>query len=143
MPDRDGPGTASPGCASVVLLVDGSDQSEIVKLGRLTRRAEFVKAAKAGRKAARDTLVLQALARPDGQTRLGFTATKKIGNAVARNRAKRRLRAVARIRLAAAPPLGWDLVLIARDTTGTCPFAKLMADFNSALLKAQVGVTSA
>jgi len=107
-------------------------------LGRLKRRAEFVQAAKAGRKAARDSLVLQALARPDSETRLGFTATKKIGNAVARNRAKRRLRAAARIALGAAPPAGWNLVLIARDATGRCPFPALMADLEGALRKAGV-----
>lgn len=107
-------------------------------LGRLTRRAEFVKAAKAGRRAARDSLVLQALARPDGETRLGFTATKKIGNAVARNRAKRRLRAVARLHLGAEPPAGWDFVLIARSGTGSCPFPKLITDLEGALRKAGV-----
>lgn len=139
MPDRDGPGVPSPGCASLVSCIEASDQPEHRILGRLTRRAEFVKAAKAGRKAARDSLVLQALARPDAQTRLGFTATKKIGNAVARNRAKRRLRAAARIKLGAAPPPGWDLVLIARDTTGSCAFPKLMADLDSALAKVGVG----
>ncbi|TCH99690.1 ribonuclease P protein component [Roseococcus sp. SYP-B2431] len=107
-------------------------------LGRLKRRAEFVQASKAGRRAARDSLVLQALARPDGETRLGFTATKKIGNAVARNRAKRRLRAAARLALAAAPPPGWNLVLIARDATGRCPFPSLLADLEGALRKAGV-----
>lgn len=107
-------------------------------LGRLKRRAEFVRAAKAGRKAARDMLVLQALPRNDSQTRLGFTATKKIGNAVARNRAKRRLRAAARLHLAAAPAPGFDLVLIARDGTGSCPFPALLADFESAMRKAGV-----
>lgn len=107
-------------------------------LGRLKRRAEFVRASKAGRRAARDSLVLQALARQDGETRLGFTATKKIGNAVARNRAKRRLRAAARLHLGAEPPAGWDFVLIARDGTGSCPFPKLIADLESALRKAGV-----
>lgn len=112
-------------------------------LGRLKRRAEFVQAAKAGRRAARDSLVLQAFSRPDddigaGETRLGFTATKKIGNAVARNRAKRRLRAAARLHLSAESPQGWNLVLIARDSTGSCPFPKLIADLEGALRKAGV-----
>lgn len=107
-------------------------------LGRLKRRAEFVRAARAGRKGARDSVVVQALARDDGETKLGFTATKKIGNAVARNRAKRRLRAAARLHLGAAPPPGWDLVLIARDTTRSCAFAALLADLDGALRKAGV-----
>ena len=81
------------------------------RLPRLTRRREFLRAASRGRKAARPSLVLQALPQPEGQLRLGFTATKKIGNAVARNRAKRRLREAARLMLGEAPPQGWDLVL--------------------------------
>lgn len=107
-------------------------------LGRLKRRAEFVRAAKAGRKAARDGLVLQALPRADAETRLGFTATKKIGNAVARNRAKRRMRAAARLHLGLAPAPGYDLVLIAREATGTCAFPALLADLEAALRKAGV-----
>ncbi|WP_424813646.1 ribonuclease P protein component [Roseococcus sp. YIM B11640] len=111
-------------------------------LGRLKRRAEFVQAAKAGRRAARDSIVLQALPRADGETRLGFTATKKIGNAVARNRAKRRMRAAARLALGASPTeTGWNLVLIARDSTGSCPFPSLMADLDNALRKAGVSRT--
>jgi len=82
------------------------------RLTRLTRRSEFLKVASRGRKAARPGLVLQAMPQPEGGLRLGFTATKKIGNAVVRNRAKRRLREAARLMLGAAPPEGWDLVLL-------------------------------
>jgi ribonuclease P protein component len=108
------------------------------KPGRLTRRAEFLRAAREGRKVARAALVLQALPREDAATRLGFTATKKIGNAVTRNRAKRRLRAAARLALAAAPAPGWDLVLIAREQTARCPFAEIRQALDSALDKAGV-----
>jgi len=67
------------------------------KLTKITKRAEFLRAANAKRQAAPGFLV-QARARNDGdlELRVGFTCSKKIGNAVARNRAKRRLRAVAR-----------------------------------------------
>ncbi|MCX8132439.1 MAG: ribonuclease P protein component [Roseococcus sp.] len=108
------------------------------KPGRLTRRAEFLRAAREGRKVARGALVLQALPREDAATRLGFTATKKIGNAVTRNRAKRRLRAAARLALAAEPAPGWDLVLIAREETARCPFAEIRAALESALGRAGV-----
>lgn len=108
---------------------------------RLKRRAEFLRAAREGRKVGRGTLVVQALPRADEATRLGFTATKKIGNAVVRNRAKRRLRAMARLSLDASPAPGWDLVLIARDGTATCPFPTLRAEFESALAKAGVRAT--
>ena len=108
------------------------------RLPRLTRRAEFLKVAGRGRKAARPGLVLQALPQPEGGLRLGFTATKKIGNAVARNRAKRRLREAARLTLGAATPPGWDLVLVARDATGAREWDKLLGDLRSALRQAGV-----
>jgi ribonuclease P protein component len=108
------------------------------RLPRLTRRGEFLKVAGRGRKAARPGLVLQALPQPAGGLRLGFTATKKIGNAVARNRAKRRLREAARLTLGEAPPAGWDLVLIARDGTGRRPWPALLGDLRGALRQAGV-----
>src|SRR3954466_3438163 len=108
------------------------------RLTRLTRRGEFLKVASRGRKAARPGLVLQAMPQPEGGLRLGFTATKKIGNAVARNRAKRRLREAARLMLGEAPPAGWDLVLVARDTTGAREWDKLLGDLRGALRQAGV-----
>ena len=108
------------------------------RLTRLTRRSEFLKVASRGRKAARPGLVLQAMPQPSGGLRLGFTATKKIGNAVARNRAKRRLREAARLMLGAAPPAGWDLVLVARDATGARDWQKLLGDLRGALRQAGV-----
>lgn len=107
------------------------------RIPRLKRRREFLLAASKGKRAARDGLVLQALAHRDlgnaPPLRLGFTVTKKVGNAVVRNRAKRRLREAARTVLAAAPPSGWDLVLIGRDATPTRDFALLVSDLRSAL----------
>lgn len=108
------------------------------RLPGLTRRAEFLRVAGKGRKAARPGLVLQALAGTGGPLRLGFTATKKIGGAVVRNRAKRRLREAARLTLGGAPPEGWDLVLIARDATATRDFEALLGDLRGALRQAGV-----
>ena len=103
---------------------------------RLTRRAEFLRVAGKGRKAPMPGLVLQALRRDDaGPARLGFTATKKIGNAVVRNRTKRRLREAARLVLAEAPLSGVDLVLIGRDGTRGRRFEALLADLRGALAK--------
>ena len=108
------------------------------RLPRLTRRSEFLRVAGRGRKAARPGLVLQALPSGGGPLRLGFTATKKIGGAVVRNRAKRRLREAARLTLPADAAPGWDLVLIARDATATRPFAQLLGDLRGALRQAGV-----
>jgi ribonuclease P protein component len=104
--------------------------------GRLTRRAEFLRAAAKGRKAPMPGLVLQALPRDDaGPARLGFTVTKKIGNAVTRNRTRRRLKEAARLVLAAQPV---DLVLIGREGTRGRKFTALQDDVRRALVKAGV-----
>lgn len=66
---------------------------------------------------------------------LGFTATRKVGNAVVRNRARRRLKEAARIALANKGQAGWDYVAIARAETGDIAFPRLIADFERALTK--------
>ena len=105
-------------------------------VARLKRRAEFLHVAGKGRKAPVHGLVLQALIRDDdGPARIGFTVTKKVGNAVVRNRTKRRLREIARLLLRDAPVHGVDLVLIGRDTTRSRPFGLLMSDLRRALDK--------
>ena len=106
---------------------------------RLTRRAQFLHVAAKGRRAPVHGLVLQALARDDaGPARLGFTVTKKVGNAVVRNRTRRRLKEAARLHLGAHPRHGVDLVLIGRDATRTRPFDELVDDLRRALDKAGV-----
>ena len=93
-----------------------------------------------GRKAPVHGLVLQALAREDDlPARIGFTVTKKVGNAVVRNRTRRRLKEAARLLFAQAPVRGVDLVLIGRDATRGRDFALLMDDLSRALAKAGVG----
>ncbi len=107
---------------------------------RLTRRAEFLRVAAKGRKAPVHGLVLQALKRDDdGPARLGFTVTKKVGNAVIRNRTRRRLKEAARQVLHDMPAPGHDLVLVGRDATRGRPFTLLMDDVRRALGK--VGAT--
>ena len=105
-------------------------------LHRLKKRADFLAAARA-KKQVTPGFILQARKRPEPENtaiRFGVTASKKVGNAVARNRAKRRLRALARLTLPEAGQPGWDYVLIARkDITATRPFAQMQQDLHKAL----------
>ncbi len=106
---------------------------------RLKRRAEFLRVASKGRKAPTPGLVLQAMLRhDDAPVRLGFTVTKKVGNAVIRNRTRRRLREAARLLLAEQPAAGADLVLVGRDTTRQRPFTLLIDDLRRSLVKLSV-----
>jgi ribonuclease P protein component len=109
----------------------------------LTRRADFLAAARA-RRAATPGFTLQARRRSDADAeappRVGYTCSKKVGNAVARNRAKRRLRAAAREVLADAGRPGWDYVLIGRaGTTAARPFDRLVADLAGAVVAVHGG----
>jgi ribonuclease P protein component len=103
---------------------------------RLTRRAQFLAVAAGGRKTASAGLVLQALDRGDAApVRLGYTVTKKVGNAVVRNRTRRRLREAARLVLGQTPLAGHDLVLIGRDATRARPFPALLEDLRRSLAR--------
>lgn len=103
-------------------------------LSRLKRRPEFLRVAGSGLKAAAPGLVLQARPRGRGHgIRVGFTATRRVGGAVQRNRAKRRLRAAAAEVLPGAAATGCDYVLIARRTTLDRPYGALVRDLTGAL----------
>jgi ribonuclease P protein component len=110
--------------------------SDPFKIERLTSRPQFLAAAK-GVSEARGAVVIQRLDRQDGVTavRLGFTATRKVGNAVHRNRAKRRLREAARAMVPLLAVSGSDYVFIARMGTADRPWDRLLDDVKSALTR--------
>jgi ribonuclease P protein component len=114
------------------------------RLVTLKARADFLRVAAARRRAVAPGLVLQAARRPEGSNcgeivRVGFTASKKIGNAVIRNRAKRRLRSVAAAILSREGRPETDYVLIARATTVDRPYGALLTDLNEALRRIDPG----
>jgi ribonuclease P protein component len=96
------------------------------KPGRLKKRPEFLYVAEKGQKWVSDTVIVQALETDKGEVRFGFTATKKVGNAVVRNRTKRRLRAAADEIVKTHNLKPADIVLIARDTTVTGTWEDLL-----------------
>lgn len=104
----------------------------------IRKRRDFLAAARARRHAA-PGLILQGRRRREDECdpsalRIGYTCSKKVGNAVARNRAKRRLRAAAAATLPHLGRPGWDYVLIGRSgATAERPFADLVADLGTAL----------
>ncbi len=117
------------------------------RIARLTRRSEFLHAAAKGRKSAMPGLVLQAVSQVHRPTekgnsdngenafRVGFTASRRVGGAVARNRAKRRLRAaVARV-MPERAIAGQDYVVIARAATLDREFKDLLRDLETALAR--------
>jgi ribonuclease P protein component len=116
-------------------------------IGRLKRRAEFLQVAAANRKWVAPGLILQVRRQPSSESesddapraarpaavRVGFTASRKVGNAVKRNRARRRLRAVAQQVLEAHAEPGTDFVLIARPQTVERDYQALVGDLVAGL----------
>ena len=123
--------------------MDKDERRKGSSVGRLKRRADFLRVAAARRKWAAPGLVLQAAPQPQPQAesidsseseiRVGLTASRKVGNGGKRNRARRRLKALVREIIATETAPGLDLVLIARTATVDRPFDELRRDLRQSL----------
>lgn len=104
---------------------------------RLKRRREFLAAARGASRAA-PAVVVQMLKRGDaGPPRVGFTVTRKLGNAVARNRIRRRLKEAVRLGLAGRMEPGRDYVFIGRPDAALRPFGLLQQDLLDAVARVE------
>jgi ribonuclease P protein component len=121
---------------------------EQLTMERLKRRTDFRAITEAGVRAPAKAFVLQALRREEQQAvRVGFTVSRQVGNAVERNRVRRRLREMVRLKAnvpgdnAAFTP-GYDYVLIGRRTALTCPFGDMTKELDGALRRVATGATA-
>lgn len=109
-------------------------------IARLKKRPDFLRVAASRRKWVAAGLILQVRRRGESETdvtgvRVGFTVSRKVGNAVRRNRVRRRLRAAAEQVMADHARVGRDFVIIGRNGTVRRPFAALLDDLRTALKK--------
>ena len=110
---------------------------------RLRQRADFLAAA-TGIKVPAAAFVLQGRRRDDdGPVRLGFTVSKKVGNAVERNRVRRRLREIVRLSASSRMQAGHDYVLVGRRAALKVPFDRIAEEFDGALRRMHAGARSA
>jgi ribonuclease P protein component len=115
---------------------DGRSGTKAPAATRLRRRADFQRAAR-GHRSQTHSFTLQSLRRPDGApqvgVRFGLTVTRKVGNAVVRNRIRRRLKEALRLASGLEARADHDYVLVARIEALARPFDLLMNDLARAL----------
>ncbi len=123
---------------------DLNEQAKVPKLERIKKRPDYLAVASSRRKWVTPNFIIQykpakgdqkSDQKSDRRARVGFTVTKKVGNAVVRNRCKRRLKEVARDAFAELGKVGCDYVIIGRSGSFNAPFEKLIKDMRWALEK--------
>jgi ribonuclease P protein component len=121
-------------------VIDPSLGETVATIYKLQKRWQFLACAK-GRSLARGGVAIQVLRRSDdrGGIGVGFTATRKIGGAVQRNRAKRRMREAARQLLPLHGAPGHDYVFVARGGTIDREWSRLLDDVRAALIGLAAG----
>ena len=116
----------------------GRGAAGVVPMERLRQRADFLAAA-SGVKVPTAAFVLQARPRGDGgAVRVGFTVSRKVGNAVERNRVRRRLKEIVRLSAATGLPPDHDYVLVGRRAALALSFEQITQDFKRALQRLRV-----
>lgn len=111
-----------------------------VVMKKLTASSDYQRLTKTGKRYFAPAFVMQVAANGDASLfRFGLTASRKVGNAVVRNRAKRRLREVVRMCAAEKEVAGLDVVLIAKTASATYDFLRLRDDFIKGLRKIAAG----
>lgn len=109
-------------------------------LNRLTKRPDYLAVAATRRKWVTPSFILQAMqGAADTPPRVGFTVSKKVGNAVARNRARRRLKEATRAIAPLHGSRGWSYVFVGRQAAISYPFDKMCSDIKWALAKLEAG----
>jgi len=109
-------------------------------MARITKRPEYLAVAATRRKWVTPAFILQAQeGTSDSPPKIGFTASKKVGNAVIRSHTRRRLKEAARQVFPDHGAAGWGYVLIGRQAATSYPFDKLCADMRWALAKLSSG----
>lgn len=107
----------------------------------LTKRVDYLSVAGTRRKWITPSFIVQVKpGHQEGESiAVGFTASKKVGNAVKRNRARRRLKEAVRITIKETGQTGWAYVFIARESAVSYPFEKILSDMKWALAKLHKG----
>ncbi|GHU01449.1 hypothetical protein FACS1894186_4180 [Alphaproteobacteria bacterium] len=101
----------------------------------IKKRRDFLRASASPIHGVGGGAVVQCAAGGQGSARFGFTASRKVGGAVVRNRAKRRLREIVRLHLVKKASAGCDYVLIARFATAVMPFSVLVNDVKRSMAR--------
>lgn len=104
-------------------------------LARIKDRKDYLAVSATRRRWVTPAFILQAKPGVEGDVRVGFTVSKKVGNAVKRSRAKRRLKEAVRAAMPEKAPAGWDFVVIGREAATHYPFEKMQHDLRWAVAK--------
>ena len=112
------------------------EQTKLHKDRRLRKKTEFLTVQRKGKSWAHPLLILRALPNDQAMSRFGFLVSGKVGNAVVRNRVKRRLKEIAQREQAQS---GWDMVFIARPGIVEAPFVQIRNTVHDLLRRARLG----